>query len=99
MLEGAAREYVECGDGTEALARFESERPDCVLMDLEMKGMDGMETMRRLLSRHPRARIFILSQHDDPDLRATAIAAGAAGFFAKDDLPALRGLLSGSLDL
>ena len=47
--------------GEEALEAYEREKPDIVTMDIIMPGIDGIETSRRLLERHPDARIIIIS--------------------------------------
>ncbi|MBM4461661.1 MAG: response regulator transcription factor [Chloroflexi bacterium] len=73
----------EGGDGREALAQFEKLKPDVVLMDVAMPVMDGLEATRRLRERHPAARVLILTQHDNPEYIAPALAAGAAGYVLK----------------
>lgn len=51
----------QCRSGEEALEAFEREKPDIVTMDIVMPGMDGIETSKRLLERHPEAGLIILS--------------------------------------
>lgn len=85
---------LECASGAEALATFETERPDCVLMDIEMDGMDGLETTRSIRSKFPDARIIILSQHDSAELREAASEAGASAYLQKDNLNDLLRVLS-----
>lgn len=86
---------TECGDGSEALACYERERPDWVLMDIELPGMDGLTVTRILKQRFPEARILIVTNHPGKDLRAVAVEVGACGFLAKENLSELRGLLRG----
>jgi DNA-binding NarL/FixJ family response regulator len=62
-------------------------------MDWEMKRMDGLEATRRIVKNYPNARIVIVTQHSDAELRAAAAEAGAAGYMLKDDLINLRRLL------
>ncbi len=71
-------------NGEEALAAFDRETPDVVLMDLNMPGMSGLAATEILLERHPDARILILSMHDTPEYISTALRHGARGYVLKD---------------
>jgi DNA-binding NarL/FixJ family response regulator len=62
-------------------------------MDIRMKVMDGIAATREILRAFPRARIVIVTDYNDATLRQDAVAAGAVGFVAKDDLTALRSIL------
>ncbi|HPE11542.1 MAG: response regulator transcription factor [Actinobacteria bacterium] len=70
--------------GDEAIARCTAERPDLVLLDVRMPGMNGLECARRLLHFDPAVRIVMLTAGDDPQAVATAVANGAAGYISKD---------------
>jgi DNA-binding NarL/FixJ family response regulator len=70
--------------GEEMLARFDTERPDLVLMDLRMPGIGGIEATRRLVAAHPEASVVVLTMAQDHDGVARAIACGARGFLRKD---------------
>ena len=91
-LNGVAEVIGECADGEDALRCYEEHRPDWVLMDWEMR-TDGLTATRRIIKAHPEARILIVTQHDDDNLREAAIEAGARGFVLKDDLLALGSFL------
>lgn len=86
-------EFDECADGSEAIVCYEAFRPDWVLMDWEMKRMNGLQATRCIIEKYPQAKIFIVTQYDDDDLRDAATDAGARGFVLKDDLQTLRSLL------
>jgi DNA-binding NarL/FixJ family response regulator len=75
---------VAASSGEEVLTRFAAERPDLVLMDVRMPGLGGVETARRLLSRHPGAAVLMLTVAEDVDGVARAVAAGARGYVVKD---------------
>ena len=75
---------AEASDGVEALAAAERERPDVVLMDIAMKGMNGLEAAARLRERQPSARIIILSMHTSEKYVLLALRAGAAAYLIKD---------------
>ena len=85
----------ECSDGDQALATYTAERPDWVFMDIEMKRMNGLIATRQILAAYPAARVVIVTQHGDATLRAAAQEAGACGYVLKEDLLALRDLLTG----
>jgi DNA-binding NarL/FixJ family response regulator len=69
--------------GSEALEAAELSRPDVVLMDIEMPGMDGVLAIRRVREAHPGARVIVLSVHDDDLVKARAVEAGAVGYISK----------------
>ena len=77
----------EAGDGREAVAMAERERPDVVLMDLVMPRLDGVQAMRELRARVPRARVIVLTSFLDDDRLLPAIRAGAAGYLLKNVEP------------
>lgn len=83
----------ECADGGEALAAYRRVRPDVVLMDVEMTGVDGITATRQILSAYPDARVIIVTGHGDEQLRAAAREAGARGYVLKENLLELRGVL------
>jgi len=93
FLPEAFDQVCECADGADALACYRSFRPDWVLMDWDMKGLNGLAATREILVEFPEARIVFVTQHEDPELRIAADEAGAKGFVLKDDLSALRSLL------
>jgi DNA-binding NarL/FixJ family response regulator len=75
---------AEAGDGAEALAIAERERPDVVLMDIAMKGMNGLEAAARLRERLPGVKVIILSMHTSEEYVLLALRAGAAAYLIKD---------------
>ena len=72
--------------GHGALEQVPVLKPDLVLMDLTMPGMNGLEATRALKSRADGPRVIILTLHDDPQYRAAAEAAQADGFVTKTEL-------------
>ncbi|GBC87377.1 Transcriptional regulatory protein DegU [bacterium HR12] len=74
----------EAGSGPEALDLVERVRPDVVLMDVRMPGMDGIETTRRLKAGHPELGVVALSGHEDQDVVRDMLVAGANGYVLKD---------------
>ena len=92
-LAGLVAEFVECGDGAEAVAAYAAERPDFVLMDIEMPIMDGITATQQIIAADPSARIIILTNHDHLSLREAARVAGACCYALKENLLALRELI------
>jgi two-component system nitrate/nitrite response regulator NarL len=74
----------EAASAAEALEVAAALRPDVVLMDVALRGTNGIEAARELLRREPRLRVLMLSMHDDPAYRRAAAAAGASGYVLKD---------------
>jgi DNA-binding NarL/FixJ family response regulator len=81
----------QAADGAEAVEHARRLRPDVVLMDVRMPGVDGIEATRRLAADPPAAgrpvRILMLTTFDIDDYVYEAIRAGASGFLLKDALP------------
>ncbi len=73
----------QASDGETAVAIALAERPDVVLMDLRMPGIDGDEATARILVREPDIRVLILTTYESDDQILAAIEAGAAGYLLK----------------
>ncbi|MEV0936732.1 response regulator transcription factor [Streptomyces phaeochromogenes] len=74
----------EAGTGAEAVALAGAERPDVVVMDIRMPGMDGIEATRLITEGSGGAQVIMLTTFDDDDYLYGALRAGAAGFLVKD---------------
>jgi DNA-binding NarL/FixJ family response regulator len=76
----------EAADGLEAVHVAGSLRPDVVVMDIRMPGMDGIEATRRLLAKpdHPALKVLVLTTFDVDEYVYDALASGASGFLLKD---------------
>jgi DNA-binding NarL/FixJ family response regulator len=83
-LELAGHDIVgEAGDGYEAIRLAEELRPEIVLMDVSLPGIDGIEATRRLIVRGSESRVVILTMHGDPALVARAVRVGASAYLTK----------------
>ncbi len=90
----------EVGDGREAVRSARELRPELVVMDLEMPGLNGVEATRLIVSEVVGAKVLSLSMHSSPRFVEAAFAAGAAGYLLKDStteelVRAVRTVLSG----
>lgn len=75
-------------DGQEALLQARATSPDVIVMDVSMPRMNGLEAMTVLRRCAPKARIIILSMHDNREYIAQATRLGARGYLLKDTSPA-----------
>ncbi len=82
-LTGKVQVIDEAADGVQAIAQVEQLRPEVVLMDLEMPGIDGYTATREIKRQFPACRIIALTVHGDPDTRQKASDAGADEFVVK----------------
>jgi len=74
----------EAGDGRAAVEQVRLHRPDVVLMDIRMPGMDGLEATRLLTADRSTARVLVLTTFDLDEYVFAALRAGASGFLLKD---------------
>lgn len=77
----------EASNGAEAIHLAATLRPDVILMDVRMPGLDGIEATRRIVAANPDSRIIILTTFDLDEYAFGALRAGASGFLLKDALP------------
>jgi CheY-like chemotaxis protein len=88
----------ECADGQDALVAYVAHRPDLVLMDIAMPGLDGISATIQIRRVDPTARIVIVTNHDLPELREAARRAGTCAYVLKTNLLELRDLIAASAD-
>jgi DNA-binding NarL/FixJ family response regulator len=81
-------QIAEAATGRDALAQIQADRPDLVVLDLNLPGLGGFELLGRILREHPPARVLVLSMHVQPGFAARAIQAGACGYMSKNAAPA-----------
>jgi len=88
-----AGEICECGDGAEAVALYTEQLPDWVLMDIELGAVNGITVTRQIINNFPAAKIVMVTNYNDRQMREAAAEAGACGYVLKENLIELRGRL------
>ena len=76
----------EAESGENAYQMYGELKPDVMVMDLSMPGMGGLEAIRRILMRYERAKILVLSMHEDLSFANQALKLGAKGYLLKNAL-------------
>ena len=94
----------EASDGPAALREAQLLRPDVVVMDIQMPGMDGVEATRRLCAALPEVAVLVLTMFEDDETVLAAVRAGARGYLLKgadqqEILAAIRSVTAGQLVL
>lgn len=92
---------AEAADGEEALAMAESHEPDIAILDIAMKGMNGVEAARRFKSKFPKIKLLMLSMFSSEEYVMQALNSGANGYLLKDSATyelerAVREVMSGA---
>ncbi len=98
LVQDLAAAIYECRDGSEALAAYAQHRPDWVLMDIKMEQVDGLTATRQIKAVDPQAKIMIVTDYNDDEMREAARGAGAIEYVAKENLIELRRILLRSDD-
>jgi two-component system invasion response regulator UvrY len=81
---------AEAESGEDAIAAVAGDRPDLVLMDINLPGINGIEATRRIRADHPEVAVILLSTYSEADLPADAREVGALAYVHKEDFgPAL----------
>lgn len=83
LLESAGHTVEEAKDGHDALERYFLNKPDLVMLDLVMEGMNGMEVLAKLRELDREAKVVVATADVQTSTRAEAQATGASGFITK----------------
>ncbi|KUO61758.1 MAG: two-component system response regulator [Gracilibacter sp. BRH_c7a] len=73
----------EAEDGSQAVAMVQNLKPDIVLMDIAMKGIDGLTSTKDILLTNPKTKVIFLTQHENKEYILPALRIGAAGYVLK----------------
>ena len=86
-------EFYECADGAEAVELYQKYHPDWVLMDIQLKNMDGLTATKLIRNSDPDTKVIMVTQFDDTDYRKMAKDAGVIDYVLKDSLYALSKII------
>jgi DNA-binding NarL/FixJ family response regulator len=94
----------EASDGRAVLELIQAQRPEVVLMDISMPGLNGIQALSRITTDYPSVRVIILSMHHNDEYVLQALRSGAAGYLLKraatSELPAaLKSVIGGEIYL
>ena len=94
-------DFSEAASGEEAIEICRDRTPDLILMDITLPRLNGIGTTKRLLTLVPKARVIMLTIHEDEAYRSEAMSAGASGFVPKrvmktELIPTMKRLLAAS---
>jgi CheY-like chemotaxis protein len=89
IFAGYFSEVFETDDGEEAIQNYEKYKPDWVFMDIGIKKLDGIVATRRIVNKHPKAMIVMVSQYNNPRIINASLKAGAFDYVTKDDISKL----------
>lgn len=100
---GTAAVVWTAHDGGAAVVAYARQKPDVLLIDVQMPGTDGLEASERILAEHPDARILVLTTFANPEYIRRAIELGTKGYLIKQDvasvIPAVQAVMAGQVVL
>ena len=85
LLRAAGMHSVAYGSAEAFLGEVGRIAYDCLLLDVQLTGISGIELQQRLVSAGERTPVIFITAHDDPEAREQAFAAGCTGYFRKND--------------
>jgi len=84
MVEAGKHKVVaEAVDGIDTIEKFNSVKPDVLLLDVAMPKKDGMETLIEIIKHNPNAKVIMITAHDDMELIENCSQAGALAYITK----------------
>src|SRR5262249_39303866 len=83
LLRAANLNAETFASGQEFLAAVASSCPDCIVLDVHMPGMNGLDVQKRLIQESRRLPVVVITGHDEPQTRAQCLAAGATAYLRK----------------
>ncbi|MCI6531389.1 MAG: response regulator transcription factor, partial [Bifidobacterium animalis] len=100
---GTAEVVWTARDGAASVVAYARQKPDVLLIDVQMPGTDGLEASEHILAEHPDARILVLTTFADPEYIRRAIELGTKGYLIKQDvasvIPAVQAVMAGQVVL
>jgi two-component system response regulator (stage 0 sporulation protein F) len=99
VLRAEGYEVLEAGNGLAGLSMAAEEKPDLILLDMKLPGMDGLEILKQLNQTGNQARVIMMTAYGELDLIQQATALGSHGHFTKPfDLDDLRAMVKAQME-
>lgn len=99
IISNLADEIYECSDGNSAVSLYCQCQPDWVLMDINLKGIDGIVATANIKALYPEAKIVIVTSYDSSKLKEAALKAGASHYLLKNSLFEINDILISNEDI
>lgn len=93
MFDEPGMRFVEYASGNDAVKHYAADSPDWVLMDVRMKGMDGLTATEKIIGSDPHAKVIIVTECAEPALRDAAHSMGTRGYVAKENLFSVKRIM------
>ncbi len=93
-LPASVDQIYECADGSEAFALYRKHLPDWVLMDIQMKDVDGITATRQIIAAYPKAHVMMVTDYHEEEVRKAAFEAGASQYVVKENLLSISEILT-----
>jgi len=90
VVRGLCDEVFECQSGEEAMVVYDHWKPDLMLMEMQLPGMDGIDTMQSIMRSDPAAHVVFVTDVDAGTCRQGALNSGAMAVFSKENLIGLQ---------
>lgn len=94
LVSPFAETVYQCGDGKAAVELNRQFHPEWILMNIELREMDGLTAMRSIIAESPETKILVVTNYDGKEMRQMSHEAGACGFIQKENLFDVRSFLS-----
>ena len=100
MLEGQGMGVATAKNGTEALEQFRAEAPDLVVMDIKMPGQSGLDVLRQIKEKDPKALVILMTAFGTTETAIEAMKFGAFDYILKPfDIPKMKSLVERALEV
>jgi len=83
LIKSGYSDFVEAQDGAEAVAKYDTEKPDLVFMDITMPNMDGLQALKKIKENNPAAKVVMCTAMGQESMVVDAIKSGARDFIVK----------------
>jgi len=85
--------FYESTSGEDAITIYKTYKPDWVLMDYKMRGISGIEALKKIKENDAGAKIIMVTQFEDADLKKKAIDSGVVAFVSKEKLSTIKNII------